>query len=322
MKILVTGAFGNLGAYMAQGLSKAGHIVGAAGRNVRKEALGILDEVQAPLVQLISMDCTDENQVELVLAAGWDAIVHLASANDNFLPEYAKMALDANTWATRVLLEKVSQLDKKPHLVYFSTFHVYGKSTGTITEETPVAPVHDYASTHFFAEEYVRQFHRTHQIPFTIIRLTNSYGAPLQQDSSKWYLVLNDLAKMAFETKTIKMKSNGLAQRDFVWMPDVVDAVHRLLEIPATNTQYNLGRGKSCRLIEIAEAVQSAYFSRFGEKLPIEMNLGDTAAHEIPLVVQIDKLQSVISFQPEDHFETEALRIFALLEGQGSNWSK
>jgi len=313
MKVLVTGAYGNLGTYMVAGLVQAGHTIGASGRNTKPELFHFLTETEQQCITHYQLDCTDANQVALVLAENWDAIIHLASANDNFLPSYASLALNANTWATRVMLDEVVKLKNKPHFVYFSTFHVYGRSTGVITESTPPAPVHDYASTHLFAEEYVKQFHRTHKLPFTIIRLTNSYGAPVDTDTSKWYLVLNDLAKMAFQNKSIVLKSNGQAQRDFVWMPDVVHAIHELLSIAPTNETYNIGQGSSCRLIDIAKAVQSAYLEEYGVELPIQLNDEDKSTHNEPLEVSIAKLQAVIPFKPVVRFAEEAKRVFALL---------
>jgi len=313
MRVLITGAYGNLGAYMTLGFAENGHSVGAAGRNLNLDLFHAYPDTTTSYIQHIQLDCTNVEQVADVLKSGWDIIIHLASANDNFLPGYPEMALKANTWATRVMLSEIAKLEQKPHFIYFSTFHIYGKSVGEITEETLVAPVHDYATTHFFAEEFVRQFHRTHKIPFTIIRLTNSYGAPIDSNTSKWYLVLNDLARMAIQDKVIALKSNGQAQRDFVWMPDVVNAIHQLAQIEPTNAHFNLGMGQSCRLIDIAQAVQQAYREQFQIELPITINNQDISTHLETLYVNITKLKSIISFEPQNQFIKEAKRVFQLL---------
>ena len=76
---------------------------------------------------------------------------------------------------------------------------------------TELNPKNDYASTHLFAEYYVKQFGLTHGLQYTILRLTNSYGSPTFVDSNKWYLVLNDLTRSAYENGRIIIKSNGKA---------------------------------------------------------------------------------------------------------------
>ena len=55
---------------------------------------------------------------------------------------------------------------------------VFECEEGIVNENSPVLPRNDYAITHLFGEEYVKYFNRTKNLPFTIIRLSNSYGCP------------------------------------------------------------------------------------------------------------------------------------------------
>lgn len=54
--------------------------------------------------------------------------------------------------------------------------------------------------TMFFSDKY-DVFVLSKNITNKLIRLTNSYGAPKYKNSTKWYLVLNDLVKLAYEEK-------------------------------------------------------------------------------------------------------------------------
>lgn len=309
MKVLVTGGYGNLGSWLVRHLAGQGHDVHVLSRSKKT----FLDHVPHTFVQC---DITSTADCQQLAANHYDAVVHAASQNDFFIDDYPRKALMANTLGTRNLLEAFKE-QPPAQFLYFSTFHVYGAAHGTITETSPTVPRNDYASTHLFAEYYVKQFHATHKLPFDIIRLTNSYGCPIDPNTGKWYLVLNDLAKMAVEKQQIVLNSNGKAQRDFIWMGDVANVIGQLLARDApSNTIYNLGSEQTFQVLEIAEAVQRAYIDRFGSALPIRVNEADTNPHDKVLAVQSSKINQVVTLAPANRFYEEALAIFDLLEKQ------
>ena len=106
---------------------------------------------------------------------------------------------------------------------------MYGKDFGTLEESTPTLPLNDYANSHLSAENIVRQHALVKKLPATILRLTNSYGAPIDPRTTKWGLLLNDLAKMAFYKERLSLKSSPDTYRDFIWMGDVAEIIYFLL---------------------------------------------------------------------------------------------
>lgn len=309
MKVLITGGLGNLGSWLTEHFVKAGHNVTVLTKNSRIIHWDIDPEI-------ISCDITSAEDCQKKLAnRSFDAILHAASVNDVFVPGYPEMAIQVNGLGTRNILEAVK--DNPPgKFIYFSTFHVYGQGEGELTEETATNPKNDYGTTHLFGEFYTKQFHQTHKIPYEIIRLSNSYGCPKDYDSSKWYLILNDLSKMAYQEQKIKLKGNGKFSRDFIWMGDVAKILEKLATIPATNQSYNLSGGKSYKLIEVAEAVQAAYNAYKGVTLPIEINEEDKSEPKNNLYINSEKLQKLIPYNALPHFKEQAIAIFKFLEKQ------
>lgn len=306
-KVLITGGFGNLGSWIALHLVSLGYDVSIL---TRKEKLKFKDIKYS----VIECDITNFEELKEKLNFDIDFCVHTASFNEFFLPNYPQNALAINALGTRNLLEVLSNKEIK-NFIYFSTFHVYGEQSGVIDENTSLTPKNDYASTHLFAEYYVKQFACTHNLNYTIFRLTNSYGAPTFNDTNKWYLVLNDLVKSAYENKKIIIKSNGRAKRDFIWMGDVVTVVGKTLEIPATNDIYNLSANRSYEVIELANIVQKQYFSHYNQKIDIEINQLDKTKYG-NISVKNDKLNSIIPYKTHDMIENEVNKIFKLLEKQ------
>ena len=305
-KILITGGAGNLGSWLTRHLIKSGFDVTVISRSPSHDHL-------PEAVKIIQLDITDVGACKSVLSSlSFDGIIHLASSNEFFEEDYGHKALMVNTHGTRNLLDAINKESIK-HFMYFSTFHVYGRKSGLIRESLYPEPKNDYALTHYFAEKYIHQFHESYNFPYTIFRLTNSYGSPISLDTTKWYLLLNDIAKMAFEQKKIRLNSNGNAMRDFIWMGNVCEIVESALKLIPQNATFNLGAGKTLTVFEVAEKVSEAYADFTGTRIPVEINQEDI--NEYPAMnVSVEKLQGWVNYRAEEKFYEEAIKIFKLLE--------
>ena len=307
--LLITGGLGNLGSWLTDYFCRH--------TNYR---VSVLASRHRPILTdlnftFIGCDIADRQAVANSLRDhSFDYVIHTASVNDYFKDNFAEDALRVNALGTRNLLDHCKDQSELRQFVYFSTFQVYGQRSGLITEDTPPEPKNDYGTTHLFAEYYVKQFHATHGLPYTTFRLTNSYGCPKDTDSSKWYLVLNDLARTAVTEQKIVLKSNGKPSRDFIWMGDVCDIVHRTLEAPDPfNDTFNISGEQTFSMLEVATFVQQAYQEAYGKQLDIQVNENDTNQYADDLRVSSQRLQQKISFDVRNHFVEEAKRIFTLV---------
>lgn len=304
-RILITGGLGNLGSWITKYLASLNYEIIVLSR---KET-NLIENIS---YNFIKCDITNINELEISLNFDIDYCIHLASYNEFFDDNYPKKALEINTLGTRNLLQVLSE-KKIKKFIYLSTFHVYGKYEGRIDENCDLAPKNDYASTHLFAEYYVQQFSFTHKIDFLILRLTNSYGTPTFVDSNKWYLILNDLAKSAYENKEILISSNGKVLRDFIYMEDVAISIERLLNSKVTNEIFNLSYGKSFSILSLARLIKIQYENRYNSPIEITINENDKKEYS-NLIVENTKLKSYINFFPRIEFENEINKIFTLLE--------
>jgi len=305
-KILLTGGLGNLGSWVTVSLCEAGYDVYVL---TRKEN----QRIKNCKYHVIEADITNLEDLSKKLSESFDYCIHMASYNEFFEVDYAKQALKINALGTRNLLEVLVQNNIKK-FIYLSTIHVYGKVEGIVNENDALCPQNDYATTHLFAEYYVKQFGETHQLDYTILRLSNSYGAPKFYKSSKWYLVLNDLVKSVYETQSIVLKTNGNGSRDFIWMGDVVEVLQKLLNCDCQGV-YNLSSMKNYKIIEIAQMVQFEYEKRYTQKVDIIINNKDTMIYK-NMFIDNTKLQNKINFRIHQCFSKEIHNIFDLLEGK------
>ncbi len=311
--LLITGGLGNLGSWLTDYFC-----------HQTDYQVSVLASRERPILtdlnfDFISCDIADRRAVADSLGGRtFDYVVHTASVNEYFKDNFAEDALRVNALGTRNLLDHFKDQSELRQFLYFSTFQVYGQRSGLITEETPTEPKNDYGTTHLFAEYYVKQFHANHGLPYTTFRLTNSYGCPKDTDSSKWYLVLNDLARMAATEQKIVLKSNGQAARDFIWMGDVCDIVHQTLELPEPlNDTFNISGEQTFSMLEVATFVQQAYQEIYGKRLAIQVNENDTSQYASDLQVSARKLRQKIPFTTQSRFVEEAKKIFTLVQSSG-----
>ena len=301
-KLLITGGLGNLGSWLTEYFSQSFDVY-VLSKNTLVELNCSYSVIQA--------DITEINDLKSKLDIEFDYCIHAASYNEFFDNNYAKKSLEVNALGTRNLIE-VLKSTKIRNFVYLSTFHVYGFNSGVISEDMELRPKNDYSSTHLFAEYYLKQFYDVYKFPSTILRLTNSYGAPKYKNSNKWYLVLNNLVKRAYEEKKIMLEGNGKAVRDFIWAGDVCSAIDQSLYF-APNHVYNLSSGMTFSMMDVAKKVQSVYRARYNEDIDIKFNNKDKT-ESLDLKVDNAKINHLLNMNFKNRFCEEIESIFDLLE--------
>ena len=159
--VLVTGAFGLVGAVTVKHLAATGrHVVATdlATPANRKAAAHL-----PPGVQIQWADLTDPAQcTALVSAADPGAVIHLAAVIPPLC--YAKPALArrVNVGATANLVKAAAAQGNPPRFIQASSIAVYGprnphRVTGVLTADTPVRPYDVYGGHKIEAEAIVRR---------------------------------------------------------------------------------------------------------------------------------------------------------------------
>lgn len=303
-KLLITGGLGNLGSWITQYAIKLFDVTVLT----RKKRHVHIDGRFA----LILADLGNFDELALALQGlSFDYVIHAGSINEGFIDNYDSLSYKVNSFGTRNLVNALD-LSVIKHFIYLSTFHVYGAYSGYISEKTVANPRNDYSLSHFLAEQFLAIDMPKYK--FSVIRLTNSYGCPKEVDSSKWYLLLNDLSRSAVVNRKIKLNGNGNAVRDFIWMGDVSRTILNLLKLPARNELYNLSRGKVLSILDMAKAVQNAYQRYNGFHLPIMVNVNDNTVADNSLFISSAKLIDRLPITFNDKLIDEAVDIFKLLE--------
>lgn len=200
--VLLTGASGYVGGALAQTLGRAGRNVVLAGRGGDCA---------------VGLDLNDPVAIrESVLPKGVSALVHCAALNEIACASDPVAAFTANVTATRVLLDAaiVAGVDR---LIYLSTFHVFGRPAGILTESVAPEPANDYGATHRFAEELFLMAARARGVRAYILRPSNLYGAPASWERfGRWTLAPFDFMRQALTTGEVVLRTDGSPIRNYV----------------------------------------------------------------------------------------------------------
>lgn len=252
MKILITGSTGYIGGRLIEYLSKnSPHELHAISRTIPEKMKQMFPNVLFYQIDMLKPDCLLTELCHKV-----DCIIHLAAANEVQSKNDPVLACDINVTAS-VRLFEIAKKSKVKRFIYLSTAHVYGSPlVGTLNERTPCYPIHPYAITHKVVEDFVLASHKEKKIEGVVLRLSNTFGAPLLPSVNRWTLLLNDLARNAVQKCKIELKSTGKQYRDFITLSRVCAAIQFFIEIPAMELHdglFNLGGDNSMRIRDMAQ---------------------------------------------------------------------
>ncbi|MDR1757217.1 MAG: NAD(P)-dependent oxidoreductase [Culturomica sp.] len=310
-KVLITGGNGYLGARLSKYLAEEGFRVTAL---CYPEIAGDA-EWRSKLEQVIAGDVRDEAFLERVAEAGdYDILIHLVSLDHRDSNEGMPSAVaSVNTTPVWSLLHIFSKHRLK-RFIYLSTVHVYGSpGSRKITEEEPLNPLTPYALTHALGEELCAYYNHTSEVECIAIRLTNSYGSPVFRENNCWWLVINDLCRMAYEKKEIVLLSDGTPQRDFIHGRDVCKAVKYILRDPRKGV-YQVSSGTTWTIEELAYKIQAVYRSRYNSEIPVRIKPKERQPeHTARYIIDNQKLLST-GYTPDWPLEKGIGELFDYLE--------
>jgi nucleoside-diphosphate-sugar epimerase len=244
-KVLVTGATGFTGRYLAPRLAAAGYEVhgtthGTAGGNVDGG------------VQLYDVDLTDAKAVEQVVAEVSPAkVVHLAAIAFVAHSDIAEM-YRTNILGTRNLLGALASTSCQPDAVLIaSSANVYGNSrSGKLDESALPTPANDYAVTKVAAENIATLYRD--RLPLIVTRPFNYTGVGQSLD-----FVIPKIVDHARRRSPEIELGNLDVERDFSDVRAIADAYLELLNCSeAIGGTFNVCSGRHHSLREVIAMVE------------------------------------------------------------------
>ncbi|MDN4073708.1 NAD-dependent epimerase/dehydratase family protein [Fictibacillus terranigra] len=168
-----------------------------------------------------------------------DVIFHLACGiqpNEQWKDIEAKVK--EHVHYLRLLAQAIEGGKKK--FVFSSSYDVYGKKTGEVTENSAANPQTMYGLIKLTEENYIRMAAAKKQFPYVILRFPTVYG-PWQPEEMTFQQIIN-ADEGARKIRTLKKDS---VTEDAIYVEDAVQALCLAAEHESRNVIYNIGSGTS-----------------------------------------------------------------------------
>jgi UDP-glucose 4-epimerase len=257
-KALITGGAGFIGSHLAERLLDIGQEVTI----IDNLSTGQFDNI-AHLEKRIGFHYAIEDirnaTVMDRLVSECDVIYHLAAAVGVFSIVSSPIdTIEINVGGTEVVLKTARRYRKK--VLIASTSEVYGKN-----EKVPFSEDDDrtlgattksrwsYAASKELDEFLALAYHKSADLPVVIFRLFNTVGA---RQRGHYGMVLPRFVQWALKGEPIQVYGDGLQQRCFGNVNDVVQAILSLADSPrAVGEVFNIGTNEEVTICELAERV-------------------------------------------------------------------
>jgi UDP-glucuronate 4-epimerase len=322
---LVTGAAGFIGFHVTKRLLERGRsVVGIDNLNdyydpaLKEARLRELRGLQA--FSFEKLDLADRDGMARLFATHrFPYVVHLgAQAGVRYSLVNPQAYVDANLTGFVNVLEGCRAVGCR-HLLYASSSSVYGANTALPfrTNENVDHPISLYGATKKANEVMAHSYAHLFGLSTSGLRFFTVYGPWGRPDMAMWLF-----ADAIRSGRPIKLFNHGNMRRDFTYIDDIVEAVTRLVDRPATpNRQwsgatpdpasssapwrvYNIGNSNPVAVKYVVQVLEKA-LGRKAECELLPMQPGDVEA----TYADVMALETSVGFKPETPIE-EGIRSF------------
>ena len=319
-KILITGAAGFIGFHLSKRLILEGYeVIGLDSINnyydtkLKRARLKILNETKGSY-DFIKHDISRTSTIDLLKEINPSYIVNLAAnAGVRYSIQNPRIYVKNNIYGFLNILEAAKEINLE-NLVYASTSSVYGANTDyPFSEKKGVDhPLQFYAVTKRTNELMAHSYASLFNIKSTGLRFFTVYGPWGRPDMALFLFTKNIL-----ENKPIKIFNNGDHLRDFTYVDDIVDGIHRAIfnlnyedknwdsKKPDPSSSYapfrlfNIGASDPVKLMDYVKAIENSLgIEAIKEFYPLQP--GDVKA----TTADITNIQTQLGYAPSTNIQT------------------
>lgn len=251
-RVLVTGADGFVGRWLVPALAAHGARVWALVRPGSKDTRKIQHLAGTSGVEIVYANLP--GILEIINKAAIDTVYHLAANNSNRGATVSAYELfETNIRGTYIVLEACRTAHKPVGVVLASSTEAEDCFRANATRK-----FHPYMASKAAAELVARACHDSFGIPLAIARSANVYGG----GDFNWSRLVPGTIRSILLGEAPVIRSNGLLQRDYVYVEDAVAAYiaigERLNAATVNGKLFRLASGLRTTVLDVVERITRA----------------------------------------------------------------
>ena len=224
MKILLTGARGNLGSEL----------------------------IKQSSFEFVRLNREDwKNRLDEKFSEGVGVVVHAASDLHTRASTSPTSLIESNLVLTSCLLE-AARRHKVLRFIYISSCSVYGEDMHP-SESNKCCPVSLNGMSKLLNEKIIEEFCVENEIKYEILRVFNLYGGDDR------FSIISHIRKAIESGRPFVLNNKGRAQRDFIHVSDVASIVLHILSNGMPYTHLNIGTGIATKISAIIELIKPQF---------------------------------------------------------------
>jgi dTDP-glucose 4,6-dehydratase len=236
-----------------------------------------------------------------------DTIVHFAAeshvdrsivAPEGFVQTNIVGTFNLLEQARRFWLEEKALPGKAVRFHHVSTDEVYGSlgpGDPAFSETTPYAPNSPYAASKASSHHLVRSYAHTYGLAVTISNCSNNYGPRQFPEKLIPLMVLN-----ALRGDPLPVYGDGQQIRDWLYVSDHCEAIHRILTQGRAGETYNIGGGNQPTNLSIVETICDLLdeLRPGGARRELIRFVGDRPGHDRRYAMDSRKIERELGWRP------------------------
>lgn len=296
LPVLVTGADGFIGSWIAKELIEKGANVVTIVRDIKKhnnlDVLKIRNKLTIVHGNLVDFDVCSramhEYEINVCFHIAAQAIVGTANASP-------LSTFESNIKGTWNILE-ASRLSKFiKGIIVASSDKAYGiQKRLPYTEESPLLGIYPYDASKACADILARCYFKTYGLPVSVTRNANTYGG----GDLNFSRLIPDTINAVINNQQPIIRSDGTPERDYMYIKDAVNGyltlASNLHRKQVQGEAFNFGTGKPLSVLEIYSKIIKLMGKNIKPKI-----LGK-AEHEIDRqYLSIEKAKKILNWKPK-----------------------
>ena len=316
-KILVTGGAGFIGSAVCRRLVASGASVVNFDKLTYAACLASLAEIDGSnRYAFVQGDVADRAAVRAVLETHRpDAVMHLAAEShvDRSI-DGAEPFITTNVVGTYVMLEEALRYWRALpageaeafRFLHISTDEVFGSlgEEGLFTEATPYDPRSPYSASKASADHLVSAWGHTYGLPVLISNCSNNYGPYHFPEKLVPLVILN-----ALEGRPLPVYGDGGNIRDWLYVEDHAEALHRILARGQPGRSYNVGGRNERTNLQVVQTIcdlvdEAAPALESGPRRGLITFVADRPGHDRRYAIDPTRIESELGWSPQTDFES------------------